>query len=995
MRLRLVCITLICAGWAHGQDASVSDVFAEHKILAVMRKVNDYTRSHPYKPDDRNWIRATWYTGIMEAYHATGDASYLAQAQQWAQKHDWQVGEEITGFNRLFCTMTWAELHLLDPDPNKIAPALAALAQDVPYAPGGAKVWYGHGPAPHDRPLYSDALYGAPVLAMLYRATGKQAYLDIMHHAFWHVTDTILDLDEDLYYRDPSYIGKTSPNGGKILWSRGNGWVFAGLPRILKHLPRDDPSYQRYVDLFRRMAKSLATRQGDDGFWRSNLDDPWHYTMPESSGTAFFTAGFAWGVAQGILDRAAYLPVIIRAWNALVSAVHANGYLGWVQPVDAQPRPSHPRSTQEYAVGLFLYAGAQVYRLVRDGVIMPSNVRATLSAQMDMLPPAALKSDPLVERDHPLSKQINTFLEQEQDPRFSGTGLAKKDYLDVIAGQVRAMRSYQNAEGRIIDPVEGVEKYFATPCYAHSVAVLIKAGHPIGTEITASGMKALDVSLTDVADGKAPGGHGDFFTWPIVLACELFSACASEQRQGTWKKQLARIDPALAYRVYRKPLASSDHRGFYRAFASPFANNWNLVNVAGEWARVQHGFADPNYVDYCLTMQLPNFTPYGMYNEHGDPLPYDLFARHYLTGMLQRGYRSFVYTTLRDILWRGAWTSLFMQSPFGELPTGYRSSHHIWNEAEQAVIFEIYASACAKAGRMAEAGAFKRAARLALSSIKNWIRADGSGYIVKNRYPIQAKHGYESYSVHTCYNMLATSMLAQAWQFADDDIAEKPCPADVGGFVFAVPGFHKVFANVRGNYVEYDTSGDQQYNPTGLLRVHLKGGHPQLGPSNGCATKFSGKDTLLAVGPTWENAQGRRVSLAQFKPKAEFQVLEESMDKVAFEIIRAVEGGRVCETYLVTPRGVEVVASIEGGLKNIGVQFPLLVTDGKHYTKVKLVRNRLEMQLQGLKNVITVVSPEVELRRENKEYVHVSGLVDRVFGISGAKEMRYRLSVKE
>ena len=85
--------------------------------------------------------------------------------------------------------------------------------------------------------------------------------------------------------------------------------------------------------------------------------------------------------------------------------------------------------------------------------------------------------------------------------------------------------------------------------------------------------------------------------------------------------------------------------------------------------------------------------------------------------------------------------------------------------------------------RAAEAGAFKRAAHLALSSVKNWIRADGSGHVVKNRYPVETRHGHERYSQHTCYNMLACSMLAQAWQFADEHIEEKPCPADVGGFV--------------------------------------------------------------------------------------------------------------------------------------------------------------------------------------------------------------------
>ena len=415
--------------------------------------------------------------------------------------------------------------------------------------------------------------------------------------------------------------------------------------------------------------------------------------------------------------------------------------------------------------------------------------------------------------------------------------------------------------------------------------MLAKAGYPIETDLIESGMKALDVSLEDMATANAPGSHGDFYTWPIVLAFELFDAFALDQRKATWGRNIGLIDPSQAYRVYRDPIDPSDHRGFYSTYGPEFANNWNLVNAAGEWGRSRHGLTNPWYTDYCLTMQLANFSAFGMYNEHGDPLPYDLFSRYFLTGMLQRGYQSFVHTTYRDILWRGAWTSLFMQSPLGELPTGYRSSHHIWNEAEQAVIFEIYATAYAEAGRMDEAGAFKRAARLSLSSIKDWIRPDGSGCIVKNRYPIKAKHGYETYSVHACYNMLACSMLAQAWQFAEDDIEEKPCPADVGGFVFAVPNFHKVFANAGGTYLEYDTSGDQKYNPTGLLRIHFKDGNPQLGPSDGCAPYYSGEGQSFAVGPAWKNVDGTWSKLAELTEQVPtLEVLDVACDQVRFKM---------------------------------------------------------------------------------------------------------------
>ena len=102
-------LVLALLGQAAGQSEAGDNVFAKDAILAVMHKVKHYTRANPYRETDRNWVCATWYSGAMEAYHATGDQEFLKQALQWAEKHQWQVGTEKSGFNRLFCTMTWAE----------------------------------------------------------------------------------------------------------------------------------------------------------------------------------------------------------------------------------------------------------------------------------------------------------------------------------------------------------------------------------------------------------------------------------------------------------------------------------------------------------------------------------------------------------------------------------------------------------------------------------------------------------------------------------------------------------------------------------------------------------------------------------------------------------------------------------------------------------------------------------------------------------------------
>lgn len=839
------------------------DVFNKEAIVKAMRAVHQFQLDHPYRETDRNWIRATYYTGVMGLYRTTQDPAVLKQAIRWAEKHDWAEGNESERANKKTCGQTYLELFFLDPDPRRIAKIRAYVDSRMETVQAGeppTKGWY-----------YCDTLYvGPPTLAMLGRATGEQKYYDYLNEVYWDVADLLFDEEYDLFYRDAGYFDAVSPNGRKIFWSRGAGWVLGGIPRVLQYLPKDNEHYDRYVELLRKMSASIAARQGVDGLWRANLDDADQYPGPETSGTAFFCYAMTWGINQGLLDRSTYLPVVMRAWRGLVRHLQADGRLGFVQPVGADPKPATREMTHEYAMGLFLLAGEEMVKAVESGVITDAD-RRTLDEQNRELtdPNTSIVPGDRESSRHPLQAKIDLFLARQSTHAddFHPTELNRDDYLRLIAGQVQAMRAYQDPDGRIIDPVEKIEKYYATPCYAHAVAALAASGHTNDTDLIASGMRALDVSLADMVAGDAAGGHGDFYTWPVMLAREMLAEFASVEQTAAWTEQLRSIQPEKLYK------------------ALDAAGNWNVVNLSGEFLRAEAGLTEMEYVEHFLSKQLAHFTPLGMYSEHGNPLPYDLFPRHYLAGVLQRGYRGETYATYRELLWRGAWTSLFMQSPTGQLPTGYRSSHHIWNEAEQAALFEIYAAASADAGRTEEAGAFKRAARLSLASIQRWIRPDGSGCVVKNRYGIEDRHGYEGYSAHSCYNMLACSMLAQAWEYADEQIEERPAPADVGGFVVPIlQPFHKIFASAGGTYVEYDTSGDHVYNPTGLLRIHLKGGHPQLGPTDGCAPKFSGPGVNWAVGPEWRDESGWHRLAAMSPPRPSVETLEETPQRTRFRV---------------------------------------------------------------------------------------------------------------
>ena len=47
-------------------------------VVDLMVKVNRYQREHPWKETDRNWIRGTYYTGVMGLYRTTKDPAILA-----------------------------------------------------------------------------------------------------------------------------------------------------------------------------------------------------------------------------------------------------------------------------------------------------------------------------------------------------------------------------------------------------------------------------------------------------------------------------------------------------------------------------------------------------------------------------------------------------------------------------------------------------------------------------------------------------------------------------------------------------------------------------------------------------------------------------------------------------------------------------------------------------------------------------------------------------
>lgn len=238
-------------------------------------------------------------------------------------------------------------------------PAITSLAFQIPPQGYGAaeclKRW-----------CWCDALFMAPpAFVEMSLQTGDARYRDFAMREFWATTDFLYDPAEHLYYRDSRFFERRDAQGRKEFWSRGNGWVFAGMARTIGLLEKGSADRHRMEGLFLQMAARLKDLQKPDGYWAPSLLAP-EGSPPETSGTGFYTYGLAWGINAGLLPRAEYEPAARRGWAALQRGIQPDGRLGYVQQVSDRPEKVEPGDTQYYGVGAFLLAATQIAALDRS-----------------------------------------------------------------------------------------------------------------------------------------------------------------------------------------------------------------------------------------------------------------------------------------------------------------------------------------------------------------------------------------------------------------------------------------------------------------------------------------------------------------------------------------------------------------------------------------------------------------------------------------------------
>jgi rhamnogalacturonyl hydrolase YesR len=328
------------------------------QVLAAIENVNNYWIANN-KPGNADWDQATYFTGDLAAYSATGESNYLTFAQTWATNNSYSLcgaacgegpgGNTTTFANYQAAGQVYIRLYQLTNTASDLSGISESISGMVNSTVDNEWTWI-------------DAInMSMPDFVELGSINNDTNYYTKMYALYSYAKYSLglYDSKAGLWWENGKYVNTTDH------WSRGNGWVFAAHAKVLSVLPKSDPHYAEYLSTFTTMAQALAACQQPGGYWNSDLTGT-DLAGPESSGTSFFLYGFAWGLNNGVLDQNTYLPVTEKAWNFLANrAIQPSGLLGYVQPTVVSSVPPSATSTADFGVGAFLLAAPQMVLLTQ------------------------------------------------------------------------------------------------------------------------------------------------------------------------------------------------------------------------------------------------------------------------------------------------------------------------------------------------------------------------------------------------------------------------------------------------------------------------------------------------------------------------------------------------------------------------------------------------------------------------------------------------------
>ena len=348
------------------------------EVKHIIRKVNTYWQTNNPAETRAFWDNAAYHTGNMEVYKLLKDQQMLDYSIRWAQYNNWKgatepdpakwkykqygEGQDYVLFGDWqICFQTYIDLYNLAPQKKKVARAKEVMGYEADSKANDYWWW-------------ADALYMVmPVMTKMYKLTGDEKYLDKLYENICYCDSIMLDHETGLYFRDGKYVypkHKTA-NGKKDFWARGDGWVLAGLAKVLQDMPKTYKHQPFFARKFVNLANGVKRLQQPNGHWTRSMMDSDQAPGYETSGTAFFCYGLLWGINNGYLAKKAFEPVVEKAWDYLSTiALQTDGKVGYVQPIGERAIPGQTvdaNSQANFGVGAFLLAACEYSRYLETG----------------------------------------------------------------------------------------------------------------------------------------------------------------------------------------------------------------------------------------------------------------------------------------------------------------------------------------------------------------------------------------------------------------------------------------------------------------------------------------------------------------------------------------------------------------------------------------------------------------------------------------------------
>ena len=375
----LTLLLLFCPMILRAQNTAAGQDGKAAKVLSTLRIANDYFMAKwpdPTVPTYVNkvrpsslWTRAVYYEGLMALNDIDPQSRYTDYVDRWGTFHQWtpRDGVKTCDADNQCCSQTYLARYRQVGGEEKLKPSLENLNLQMQTKIG----WW----------TWIDAIQMAmPVYAEASAITGDSKYIEHALRMYVWSRDTLagglFNTQDGLWWRDKDFVPPyREPDGRQCYWSRGNGWVYAALVRVLEEMKAAPGIMSRKGERllhqdFLRMSKALAKCQREDGLWNVSLVSS-NYAGKELTGSALFLYGMSWGIRNGLLPAKKYRPICDRTWEALQrDCVHTNGFLGWVQGTGKEPKDGQPLSYtripdfEDYGTGCFLLGGAEYYKLI-------------------------------------------------------------------------------------------------------------------------------------------------------------------------------------------------------------------------------------------------------------------------------------------------------------------------------------------------------------------------------------------------------------------------------------------------------------------------------------------------------------------------------------------------------------------------------------------------------------------------------------------------------